>query len=189
MIFSEGFTLIPCNQLLMQPKQDFIQTIKDNEGIIYKITRVYAKDTEDQKDLYQEVVYQLWKSFNTFKGKSKISTWMYRVALNTSIAHLNREKKKGHTISADFELLDHLNSSLGKVQEPQLGTVDSQWQEQIDILYAHIKELNLIEKGLILLFLEEKSYEEIAAITGFTVTNVGTRLTRIKQKLKTNIQK
>ena len=173
----------------MQPKQDFIQTIKDNEGIIYKITRVYAKDVEDQKDLYQEIVYQLWKSFDTFKGQSKISTWMYRVALNTSIAHLNREKKKGHKVSVDSEHMDRLHVSLGKVQEPQLGSTGSQWQEQIDLLYAHIKELNLIEKGLILLFLEGKAYEEIAAITGFTVTNVGTRLTRIKQKLKTNIQK
>ena len=171
----------------MKPKQDFIQIIKDNEGIIYKITRVYAKDTEDQKDLYQEVVYQLWKSFDSFKGQSKISTWMYRVALNTSIAHLNREKKKGH-VSVDFELLDQMNSMLGKVQEPQLASAGSEWQEQIDILYAHIKELNLIEKGLILLFLEGKPYDEIAAITGFTVSNVGTRLARIKKKLKTNIQ-
>ncbi len=77
----------------MQQKEAFIQTIKDNEGIIYKITRVYAKDTEDQKDLYQEIVYQLWKSFDSFKGKSKLSTWMYRVALNTSIAHLNQNKR------------------------------------------------------------------------------------------------
>jgi len=164
----------------MQQKEAFIQTIKENEGIIYKITRVYAKDTEDQKDLYQEIVYQLWKSFDSFKGKSKLSTWMYRVALNTSIAHLNQQKKKGHSVSIDFELLNMGDSS---------GASGSEWEERMNILYEHIKQLNVIEKGLILLFLEGKSYDEIAAITGFTTTNVGTRLGRIKHKLKTNILK
>ena len=164
----------------MQHKEAFIQTIKDNEGIIYKITRVYAKNTEDQKDLYQEIVYQLWKSFESFKGKSKISTWMYRVALNTSIAHLNQQKKKGHTVSIDLELLNRSDPAT---------SAGSEWDDRMHILYAHIKQLNVIEKGLILLFLEEKSYEEIANITGFTTTNVGTRLGRIKQKLKTNIKK
>jgi len=164
----------------MQQKEAFIQTIKDNEGIIYKITRIYARDTEDQKDLYQEIVYQLWKSFESFKGKSKLSTWMYRVALNTSIAHLNRQKKKGHTVSIDLELLNRSDPSTN---------IGSEWDDRMHILYAHIKKLNVIEKGLILLFLEGKSYEEIATITGFTTTNVGTRLGRIKQKLKTDIKK
>ncbi|TDI80411.1 MAG: sigma-70 family RNA polymerase sigma factor [Bacteroidetes bacterium] len=167
----------------MQQKEAFIQTIKDNEGIIYKITRVYAKDTEDQKDLYQEIVYQLWKSFDSFKGKSKLSTWMYRVALNTSIAHLNQNKKSPSStsgLSLNFELPDAADHS---------GTSGSEWEDRMHMLYAHIKQLNVIEKGLILLFLEGKSYEEIAAITGFTITNVGTRLGRIKQKLKTNFKK
>ena len=161
----------------MQSKEAFIHTIKENQGIIYKITSVYAKNTEDQKDLYQEIVYQLWKSFNSFKGKSKISTWIYRVALNTSISHLNNEQRKGHSVAMDFQLMN--------VAEEQ----DSETEERMAVLYAHIKRLNVIEKGLILLFLEGKSYEEIAMITGFTVTNVGTRLGRIKKKLKTNIQK
>lgn len=167
----------------MQQKEAFIQTIKDNEGIIYKITRVFAKDTEDQKDLYQEIVYQLWKSFDSFKGKSKLSTWMYRVALNTSIAHLNQNKRRPLStsgISLNFESLD--------VADPSSIT-GSEWDDRMHILYEHIKRLNVIEKGLILLFLEGNSYEEIATITGFTTTNVGTRLGRIKQKLKTNIKK
>jgi len=164
----------------MQQKEAFIQTIKDNEGIIYKITRIYAKDTEDQKDLYQEIVYQLWKSFDSFKGQSKLSTWMYRVALNTSIAHLNQQKKKGHSVSIDLELLN---------RSDPLSNTGSDWDDRMHILYTHINQLNVIEKGLILLFLEGKSYEEIAIITGFTTTNVGTRLGRIKQKIKTNIIK
>jgi len=100
--------------------------------------------------------------------------------LNTSIAHLNRQKKKGHTVSIDLELLNRSDPSTN---------IGSEWDDRMHILYAHIKKLNVIEKGLILLFLEEKSYEEIATITGFTTTNVGTRLGRIKQKLKTNIKK
>lgn len=161
----------------MQHQEAFVRLIKENEGIIYKITRAYARDREDQKDLYQEVVYQLWKSFESFKGNSKWSTWTYRVALNTSLTYANRRKNKGHSVPFDLEALNRLD-------EP-----DSVMEERVAILYAHIKELNVIEKGLILLFLEGKSYEEIAEITGFTVTNVGTRLGRIKQKLKTKIKK
>lgn len=154
----------------------FVKTIKEHEGIIYKITRVYAKDLEDQKDLYQEIVFQLWKSFGSFEGKSKISTWIYRVALNTSIAHLNKGKKHRHDSISNFSF----NTMVDE------GTMVD--QEQVALLYAHIKQLSVIEKGLIFLYLEGKTYEEIAAISGFSITNVGTRLGRIKQKLKTNIQ-
>jgi len=159
----------------MHRKKEFIQIIKQNEGIIYKISKVYADDIEDQKDLYQEIVFQLWKSFDSFKGKSKFSTWMYRIALNTSITYLNSQKRNSKQVSIDFELPNRVEEN------------DGLMQDRIDILYAHIKELSIIEKGLILLFLEGKSYDEIANITGFTNTNVGTRLTRIKQKLKNQI--
>ena len=76
----------------MHTKKEFIQDIKENEGIIYKITRIYSNNTEDQKDLYQEIVYQLWKSYSSFKGNSKISTWMYSIALNTAISNLATNK-------------------------------------------------------------------------------------------------
>lgn len=161
----------------MTPKPEFIQTIKDNEGIIYKITRVYTNNKEAQKDLYQEIVYQLWKSYDSFKGKSKISTWIYRIALNTSIAHLNREKRNVPSVSLNFDLMNRADEK------------DSILEERLQLLYAHISKLSVIEKGLILLYLEGKNYDEIASITGFTNSNVGTRLGRIKQKLKTNIQK
>ena len=159
----------------MQDKTAFVAIIKENEGILYKITRVYTDTTEDQKDLYQEIVYQLWKSFDSFKGNSKISTWMYRIALNTSIASLNKRKKKVQQVNLDFELLQVIEEK------------DTIIEEQLNLLYKTIKQLNVIEKGLILLFLEGKSYEEIALITGFSNSNVGTRLSRIKKKLKTNI--
>ena len=159
----------------MHKKETFVDLIKKNEGVIYKITSIYSNNKEDQKDLYQEIVYQLWKSFDSFKGNSKISTWMYRVALNTSIAHLNRGKKKIKQANVDFELL---NISYEH---------DTITEERMSILYDHIKSLSTVEKGIILLFLEGKSYDEIAVITGFTKTNVGTRLNRIKEKLKSQI--
>jgi RNA polymerase sigma-70 factor (ECF subfamily) len=161
----------------MQDKTTFVAIIKEHEGIIYKITRVYTDTIEDQKDLYQEIVYQLWKSFDSFKGNSKISTWIYRIALNTSIAHLNKRKKKIKQVTLDFELL--------KIADQK----DTVIEERLSLLYQKIKQLNVVEKGLILLFLEGKSYDEIAAITGFTSSNVGTRLSRIKKKLKDNINK
>ena len=162
---------------MRKQKAEFVQIIKDSEAIIHKITRVYAVGAEDQKDLYQEIVYQLWKSFDSFKGAAKISTWIYRIALNTAITHLNNEKRKRNHSAIDFNLVQLAEHT------------DDLKEEKIKILYAHIQELNLVERGLILLFLEGKSYDEMALITGFSVTNVGTRLGRIKQKLKAQIKK
>ena len=161
----------------MHTKEDFIQQIKENEGIIYKVARLYTNTIEDQKDVYQEIVYQLWKSYPSFKADSKISTWMYRVALNTAISNLKKEKRKGTRVSMDNFLLNKIDQ------------VDTVMEERITLLYAHIKKLSVVERGIILLHLEGKSYDEIAAITGFTTTNVGTRLARIKNKLKSQIKK
>ena len=165
-----------CNIFLMDKKDNFVQVIKSNEGIIYKITAVYSNSTEDQKDLYQEIVYQLWKSYEAFRGDAKISTWLYRIALNTSIAHINQEKRRGYRIPIDFELLN------------TAGEQDKETEERLNLLYAAIKKLNTAEKGIILLFLEGNSHEEIAAITGFTKTNIGTRLGRIKEKIRSQIK-
>jgi len=155
----------------MNSKEEFVKVIKENAGLIYKVTKVYTNSREDEQDLYQEIVYQLWKSFGSFRSESKISTWMYRIALNTAIAHLNKEKKKGSYIQIDELLLN----------KPDLN--DTLKEEQVEILYTQIKKLDTIEKGIILLYLDGRSYDEIADITGFTNTNVGTRLGRIKQKL------
>lgn len=161
----------------MQKQQHFVKLIKENEGIVFKIALVYAFNEEDQKDLYQEIVYQLWKSFDSFRGDAKVSTWMYRIALNTSITHLKKEKKKGSRVPIDSVLLNKIEH------------IDTLMDERIQLLYKHIKQLNTIEKGVVLLYLEGKNYEEIAVITGFKVSNVGTRLNRIKQKLKSQIKK
>ncbi|GLU51371.1 RNA polymerase sigma factor [Dyadobacter frigoris] len=159
----------------MENKKEFIEIIQQNEGLIFKVARVYTNTKEDERDLYQEIIYQLWKSFASFRRESKLSTWMYRIALNTAIAQLNKEKRKGYQIPIDEILLN-------KSDVP-----DTLADERSEVLFAHIKRLSDPEKGIILLYLEGKNYEEIATITGFTATNVGTRLGRIKQKLMSQI--
>lgn len=149
--------------------------IREHEGIIYKISRVYFDQEEDQKDLYQEIVYQLWKSYDSFDDRSKWSTWMYRVALNTTISFLKRDKSKLKKVSS--EGLDNFK------MEP----FDPVMEERIEWLYKSIQELSVVEKGIILLYLEGKRHDEIASITGFSTTNVGTRISRIKEKLKRQI--
>ena len=161
----------------MQSQTEFIEIIKQNEGLIYKVVKVYTNTREDEQDLYQDIVYQLWKSFGAFRNDAKISTWMYRIALNTSIAYLNNEKRKGTRVPVDDALLN------------KTGTTETLMDERSAILFTHIKKLNDIEKGIILLYLEGRSYDEIAAITGFTASNVGTRLGRIKEKISSQIKK
>ncbi|WP_378173773.1 RNA polymerase sigma factor [Aquimarina sp. SS2-1] len=161
----------------MSKEEEFTRIIKDNEGVIFKITTVYTDRSEDQQDLYQEIVYQLWKAFDSFRGDAKVSTWMYRVALNTAITRLKKEKRSGNRVGIDQVILK------------QTENYNTEFEEKLKILYAHIKMLNDLEKGLILLLLEGKKYEDIALITGLTPSNVGTRISRIKQKLKTQIIK
>lgn len=158
-------------------KKKFIRDLKENEAILYKVSGIYTNTIEDQKDLYQEIVYQLWKSYKSFKGESKISTWIYRIALNTSISYLKKEKRKGHQIPIDSILSNRIEQ------------IDTIMEERIALLYKHIKKLSIIEKGIILLHLEGESYDEIASITGFSKTNIGTRLSRIKLKLKSQLIK
>ncbi|WP_271767753.1 RNA polymerase sigma factor [Aquimarina algiphila] len=161
----------------MAKEYEFTQIIKDHEGVIFKITTIYTNNHEDQKDLYQEIVYQLWKSFDNFRGDSKISTWMYRVGLNTAITRLKKEKRKVNQIGIDQVIMK------------QTDQYDTEFEERLKILYAHIHGLNELEKGLMLLLLEGKKYEEIASITGLSPSNVGTKISRIKQRLKTQIVK
>ena len=155
----------------MHNQEEFIGIIKQNEGLIFKIARVYTSNKEDEQDLCQEIIYQLWKSFGSFRNEAKISTWMYRIALNTSIANLNKTKRRGSTLP--------MNEGLLNISDHD----DAVKKERIEDLYAQIKKLNPVEKAIVLLHLEGNNYEEIAIITGFTATNIGTRLGRIKQKL------
>lgn len=161
----------------MQKEEEFVRVIKEHEGVIFKITTMYTDNRDDQKDLYQDVVYQLWKSFESFREESKISTWMYRIALNTALTRLKKSKRMGNSVSID------------RVVMQQTENYNPEFEEKLRLLYAHIKQLNVLEKGLMLLLLEGKKYEEIAEITGLSSSNVGTKISRIKQKLKQQIIK
>ena len=159
----------------MQNKKEFVRIIQENEALIFKVSKVYTNSREDEQDLYQEIVFQLWKSFSSFRNESKISTWMYRIALNTAISNLNNEKRKGKFLPINERVLN------------KTDTDDPLREERYEILCTKIRDT--VEKGIIFLYLEGKSYEEMAVITGFTSTNIGTRLGRIKQKLITQIKK
>lgn len=161
----------------MQKEEKFISIIKKNEGVIFKITSLYTDNRDDQKDLYQDVVYQLWKSFDFFRSESKISTWMYRIALNTALTRLKKSKRLGKFVPIE------------KVIMQQTENCNTEFEEKLKVMYSHIKMLNELEKGLMLLLLEGKKYEEIAEIVGLSPSNVGTRISRIKQKLKEQITK
>jgi RNA polymerase sigma factor (sigma-70 family) len=158
-------------------KEAFITAIKNNEGLIYKIASVYTNDIEDRKDLVQEIIYQLWKSFDSFNQKSSLSTWMYRVAMNVAIYHLKINKRKVLTVPLDGQFLDFHEADNGGFEEKLL------------LFRQHLNNLNLLDKGIVMLYLENKSYEEIAQIVGISESNVGTKISRIKQKFKKQILK
>jgi len=161
----------------MQKEEEFVRIIKEHEGVIFKITSLYTDNRDDQKDLYQDVVYQLWKSFDSFRAEAKISTWMYRIALNTALTRLKKSKRMGNSVSMDTVVMQ------------QTENYNPEFEEKLKLLYAHIKQLNVLEKGLMLLLLEGKKYDDISEITGLSPSNVATRISRIKQKLKTQIVK
>ena len=131
---------------------------------------VYARDYEDRKDLFQEICLQLWKSFGSFREESKFSTWLYRVALNTAIGDMRKKKKW------------MVNEPFQNMQESPDQAFEK--KERLNVLYEAISRLNRIDKAVIILWLEEKSYEEIANVVGMTSKNVSVRLVRIKTKLQ-----
>ncbi len=160
----------------MNKKEKFLAAIKQNEGFICKLATAYTNNVHDRQDLVQEILYQLWKSFETYSDKSKIGTWIYRVALNVSILQLKRSKEKIITVPVSEHIEHHENSN-------------NEQEERWSVFRQQIENLNLLDKGIILLYLENKSYDEIAEITGLSKTNVATKLMRIKNKLKQQINK
>lgn len=161
----------------MDKKEIFITAVKENEGFIYKIASVYTNSIEDRNDLVQEIIYQLWKSFDTFKQKSGVGTWIYRVALNVSLYHLKQSKKRVSTVPIDGHLLS------------RYGFDESGDEERWSLFKQQIDNLNELDKGIVMLYLDGKSYDEIAEIIGISKSNAGTKLSRIKEKLKSQVTK
>lgn len=151
-------------------KKAFSELIEKNQSIIHKITMVYENGWANREDLFQEICLQLWKSYPNFREEAKFSTWMYRVALNTAISTV---RKKRNAFS--FEPLRESE----RIPEEQAES-----DENSKLLYQAISKLNRIDKAIILLWLEEKDYEEIASIMGTSKNNVSVKLVRIKRKLE-----
>lgn len=157
----------------MDSKQkEFSQLIKDNQGLIIKVSRLYTNSLEDEQDLFQEIVLQLWRSYDSFKGNSKISTWMYRVALNTAIT-LFRKKTKSP-----------LTSELDEVHFEYEQEQDDEKQAQISLLYKVIKLLPNVERAIVMMYLDDISYKEIAETLGITEVNARVKMNRLKKTLK-----
>lgn len=154
-------------------EKEFLQIITENQGIIHKVCSIYCDMEEDRRDLFQEILVQLWKSFPSFRYESKFSTWMYRVALNTAITSFKKDKRQPDKTGISYENLQ-LAEEL----------YDTRTEEQIKMLNQAVSQLSGIEKSIILLFLEDKKYEEIAEITGITQNYVRVKMNRIKKKLK-----
>jgi RNA polymerase sigma factor (sigma-70 family) len=154
--------------------RDFEQIIEKNKGIIYKVAKSYCKDSDDRKDLVQEIIIQLWRSFKRFDHSGKLSTWTYRVALNVAISFYRRDSKR-KMISAELQ-----ESLISIIPENEPGETES----QIDRLQQFIGELKDMDRALMILYLEDKSQKEMGEIMGITETNVSTKIARIKEKLR-----
>ena len=156
-------------------KDKFISVIKDNQRLIYKICYSYCSNQENRKDLQQEILLQLWSSFSKFDGRVKISTWIYRIALNTAISFYRKDSK--HSKKSDS--LDESIISISNLE------IETEKDENISMLFHFIEQLNELDKALILLYLDDNKYNEIADILGISETNVATKVSRIKKRLKT----
>lgn len=154
-------------------KEQFISIVRENQNLIYKTCFSYCQNTESRKDLQQEILIQLWKSFEIYDGRVKISTWIYRVALNTAISFYRRESKVKKKVTTLNDEIIHLPDNYENSQ-----------QENISMLYRFIDEMNELDRALILLYLDDYKYQEIVDILGITETNVATKISRIKKKLK-----
>ena len=155
-------------------KEAFLKLIQLNKGIIFKICNSYCKNRDDREDLAQEIVFELWRSFPRYNSSFKYSTWMYRIALNIAISFYRKERTR----------------NIGKVntvhlQETHPGDKDSdQLEQNIRLLHQFVDELKELDKALMLLYLEKKSYAEIGDIIGISETNVATKINRIKAILR-----
>lgn len=151
-------------------QNEFVQLIALHQKLIHSLCSLYYSSTEDRKDLFQEIVLQLWKSYPSFRQQAKVSTWLYRVALNTVFARIRSEKTRPPKEPFSEETFQIPASS---------GHENDGTQE----LYWAISQLSDVDKALILLYLEEYSYDEIAIMAGLSRTNVSTKINRIKTRL------
>jgi RNA polymerase sigma-70 factor (ECF subfamily) len=156
-----------------EAEKQFESRINEHKQLLYKVCRIYAYNDADRQDLFQEIVIQLWKAFQNFKGDSKFSTWLYRVAINTAITGLRKQK--------------NFISTYEPATLPEYVSDDTSSQaveEQLQQLYSAIEKLNEVEKAIVLLYMEDHSYEEMENILGINQGNLRVKMNRIKEKLR-----
>lgn len=158
-------------------EKEFTQRVNGSQGIIHKVCRMYCDDQLHREDLFQEIVIQLWKSYSSFRGESKFSSWMYRIALNVAIQDFRKEKKRKYLFLESYEF-----------KEPSLNIEEDYKDDQIRALHLAIAQLDKIEKAIVLLHLDGVANEEIAKIVGITQNYVRVKMTRIRTKLAKTIK-
>ncbi|BDU23971.1 MULTISPECIES: RNA polymerase sigma factor [unclassified Flavobacterium] len=157
---------------MKEKEQEFLNRIQSHKGILYKVSKMYMDNSDDQQDLFQEIVCQLWKSYDSFRNESQFSTWMYRVAVNTAIVFLKKEKRK----------IDKYEIDSDNIKEDEN---DSHIKEsQLDHFYKAVQKLDKIDKAIIFYQLEGFSHKEIGQNLGISEGNARVKLNRAKEKLK-----
>lgn len=162
--------------MINDQEKPFVDLINEHQGLIHKVCTLYETDREVRNDLFQEIVLQLWKSFHTFRGEAKITTWMYRIALNTAISGIRKQKRGLKTEELEerhFNISDHLMEDN---------------KDNLQKLQRCIRQLSEVERAMIMMALDEVSYEEIAETIGITQNNVRVRMNRIREKLRKLMQ-
>ncbi len=158
-----------------EKNKQFQNLIEQHQGILFKVARTYCQQEEDRQDLIQEIQIQIWRSLDKYNDKYQISTWMYRISLNVAISFYRKNTKRHeNTIS--------LNEQVSEIKEIE----STEKEEQLNQLMSFIYKLNNLDKALMLLYLESKTHIEIADILGISKSNVGTKIGRIKEKMKTH---
>ncbi|MBC2840180.1 sigma-70 family RNA polymerase sigma factor [Robiginitalea sp. SC105] len=155
-------------------EHQFVSELEINQNIVHKVCSLYTDNREAHNDLFQEITIQLWKAYPKFRGDSKFSTWMYRVALNTAITLYRKSKKQPKTQAFDTVIY--------KVKAEQYDPTE---EKQLNLMYSAIRELGDIDKALVFLYLEDKNYTEIADTLGISEVNARVKMSRIKTKLRT----
>lgn len=163
----------------MLEKKQFIGVLNQHKRLLYKVTYAYCRNSDDRKDLEQEIIIQLWKSLNKYNDEFKLSTWIYKIALNVAISHYRRDVKRQKNNEPFDETIFQIAADEDCMEE----------QNKTDLLYKFINKLDELNKAIIILYLEDKSYKEISEIMGLTETNVGTKINRIKRILKESVSK
>lgn len=151
-------------------ESEFSDLVRDHKSTIYTVCYMFSKDEDEVNDLFQETLVNLWKGFGSFRGNSKVDTWIYRVALNTCLTADRKKKRHAQTVPLTMESNLYEDNDAGS--------------KQVQMLHARIQKLDVIDRAIILMWLENMSYDEIAAVIGISPKNVGVKLFRIKEQLK-----